>query len=421
MTHRRTRRWRAASAAALFVAAVGVAVGDAGVLLAAAVPAAYAAYPTLVQPPAPTLSVRRTVDTATPGPGETVGVSLRVRNDGAETLAAVEVADDLPATLGLEDGSPRLVSPLRPDESVTVEYTVTAHHGVHTWSAPSVTLRDRSRGHEATVEPAVAGDRAVACRPSLPDWFEAGGAARPGAGAATGRGAGGEFGRVREYRRGDAPGRVDWAQFAKTGDLRTVVSPVARAGDVVVCVDARAAAFVARTGDEPNAVAHGATAARAVAASAANRSGRVGAAVFGTRFEWAPPAGGRFERTRAAAVLDDDASHWQPPDDRTGIPESDWRAALTARLSDGASVVLATPLVDGEVAAFARRLAASRRVVVVAPDTTRGDSPGARAARLERRRRVQRLRAAGVAVVDWRPPESLAAAVERAENSGVSP
>ncbi len=420
MTYRRTRRWRAASAAALFVAAVGVAVGDAGVLLAAAVPAVYAAYPALVRPPAPTLSVRRTVSTATPGLGETVTVSLQVHNEGAESLAAVDVTDTLPAALDFTDGSPRVVAPLRPGESVTVEYAVTVHHGVHSWGPPSVTLRDRSRGHEATVEPAVAGDRTVTCRPSLPNWVEVGGVARPGAGAATGRGGGGEFGRVREYRRGDAPARVDWAQFAKTGDLRTVVSPVARAGDLVVCVDARAEAFVARTDGEPNAVASGAAAARAVAASAANEGGRVGAAVFGTRFEWTPPAGGRFERTRAATILDDDASRWQPPDDRLDTQKSDWRTALAARLSSNASVVLTTPLVDGEVAEFARRLAANRRVVVVAPDTTRGDSPGARAASLERRQRVQTLRSAGVAVVDWRPPEPLSAAVERSEGSEVS-
>jgi uncharacterized repeat protein (TIGR01451 family) len=404
------------AAVSLFVVAFGVYVADAAVLLAAIVPAAYAAYPSLVQPASPPLSVERAVEDRTPAAGETVSVTLRVRNEGATPLAAVTVADDPPGGLGV-DGDTRVASPLAPGESATVEYEVAARHGVHEWGAPSVNIRDRSGGHEAEHSSSGTGDDRIECRPTVSD-------VRPGADIvssgrrAGGRGAGVEFEHVREYRSGDAPARVDWRRFAATGDLRTVVSPAPQSGSLVVCVDARKAAFRVRGDSRPTAVAHAATAGRAVAVAAAERGVRVGAAAFGTRFDWAAPAGGRFEGTAAASVLDDRVADWRPSADAED--HGDWRQSLSSLLPPDADVVLCTPLVDGVTEGFARRLAADRRVVVVSPDVTRSDSSGTRVAALERRQRIRSLRNAGVRVVDWRPPASLAAAVERSQPGGES-
>lgn len=413
MTWERTRRWRPAAAAALFVVAVGVYVADAAVLLAAVVPAAYAAYPSLVRPPSPTVSAERTVTDRSPEAGESVAVSLRVRNDGTAPLAAVAVADNPPGTLCV-DGDTRLATPLAPGESATLEYEVTARHGVHEWESPSVVVRDRSGGHEATRSPDGGGDDRIECRPTVPALLCRAGAPQSGRRASDAGGMGSEFGHVREYRRGDAPARVDWRRFAATGDLRTVVSPVAQRGSLVVCVDARETAFRVRADDRPTAVAHAATAGRAVAAAGAERGARVGAAAFGTRFDWAPPTGGRFERSPAASVLDDRVADWQG----AGAGRGDWRQPLRSLLPATAGVVFSTPLSDRAVAAFARRLAADRRVVVVSPDVTRSDTAGTRAAELERRHRIRTLRNAGVPVVDWRPPAPLAAAVERSGAGG---
>lgn len=416
MTRERTGRWRPAAAAALFVVALGVYVADAAVLLAAVVPAAYAAYPSLVRPPSPSVSVERAVADCSPEAGETVAVSLRVRNDGTSPLAAVAVADDAPGSLGV-DGDTRLAAPLAPGESATTEYEVTTRHGVHEWGSPSVVVRDRSGGHETTRSPDTGGDDRIECRPTVPGLLCRSGAPRSGRRASDARGAGSEFGHVREYRRGDAPARVDWRRFAATGDLRTVVSPVPQRGTLVVCVDAREAAFRVRGDDHPTAVAHAATAGRAVAAAAAERGVQVGAAAFGTQFDWAPPTGGRFERSPAASVLDDRVADWQPTGGET---RDDWRQPLRSLLPAGADVVFSTPLPDGTVAAFARRLAADRSVVVVSPDVTQSDTAGTRAAGLERRHRVRTLRNAGVPVVDWRPPAPLTAAVERSGVGGGS-
>ncbi|SEW22175.1 DUF58 domain-containing protein [Halobacterium jilantaiense] len=417
MTWERTGRWRPAAAAALFVVALGVYVADAAVLLAAVVPAAYAAYPSLVRPPSPAVSVERTVADCSPDAGEPVAVSLRVRNDGTSPLAAVAVADDQPETLGV-NGDSRLATPLAPGESVTLEYEVTARYGVHEWGSPSVVVRDRSGGHETARSPVAGGDDRIECRPTVPGPLCRAGAPRSGRRASDARGAGSEFGHVREYRHGDAPARVDWRRFAATGDLRTVVSPVAQRGALVVCVDAREAAYRERAGDHPTAVAHAATAGRAVAAAAAKRGVQVGAAAFGAQFDWAAPTGGRFERSPAATVLDDRVADWQSEGRET---REGWQQSLRSLLPAGATIVFSTPLSDGAVAAFARRLATDRSVVVVSPDVTRSDTAGARAARLERRHRIRTLRNEGVPVVDWRPPAPLAAAVERSRAGGGSP
>jgi hypothetical protein len=52
-------------------------------------------------------------------------------------------------------------------------------------------------------------------------------------------------------------------------------------------------------------------------------------------------------------------------------------------------------------------------VTVVSPDPTTADTPGHRLARVQRRNRISRLRAAGLRVVDW-GEESLAAEITRA-------
>jgi uncharacterized protein (DUF58 family) len=95
-----------------------------------------------------------------------------------------------------------------------------------------------------------------------------------------------------------------------------------------------------------------------------------------------------------------------------GADDAAW---LRARVPERATVVLCTPACDDAVTALARRFESTGRpVAVVSPDPTADGTAGQRLARIERRQRLQRLRATGVPVLDWESERDLATAMARA-------
>ncbi|WP_121822904.1 DUF58 domain-containing protein [Halostella salina] len=420
---RRTGRWRPAVPAAVLLVAAGVYLGDAGVLLAAAIPAAYAAYPLLSRPPAVSLSLARTATPAAPDHGDRVTVEATLTNDGRSVLPAVAFVDGVPDHLVVVDGSPRGAAALRPGESTTVRYEVVARRGTHAFDPADVTVRDVSGGHEATLTVAADDDATteLACPPSVPEGGVPSRAGRyPGRGDAASFDAGVEFARVREYRPGDSPGRIDWGRYARDRELTTVESPAQRAATLVLCLDARPCAYRSAAAGEPHAVAYAVDAARAVGEAAIERGDRVGLAVVGESFEWIPPSGRPLAERGVGATLGEYAAA-EPPDrpPTPGAPGDSASNDLLAALPRDAHAVWFAPLVGQYVARTARRLVATGRdVTVVSPDVTTAATAGGRVARAERDARIAALRNAGVPVADWDPAEPLAAAFARAGLEG---
>jgi len=234
-----------------------------------------------------------------------------------------------------------------------------------------------------------------------------------------------EFHSVREYRRGDPLGRVDWRRLAKGGDLSTVQFREAKAAETVIVVDGRRPARVARddgfpTGAELSAYAADRTFAQLLAAG--NSVGVAALGIDGGAVEatvptdragrpWVPPGSDAATRTRAGAVLDAvvAAGDGTAAEADGGRPER----ALRERLPGRADVVLATPLADdAPVEVTTRLLAAGHDVAVVSPNVAVGDRHGATVARIERRRRVDRLRGTAATVVDWHTDRPLSTALE---------
>jgi len=78
---------------------------------------------------------------------------------------------------------------------------------------------------------------------------------------------------------------------------------------------------------------------------------------------------------------------------------------VATRLPNDAQVVFCSPLADDTAAAVARQLRArGHDVLVASPDLTGTETPYRRLAAVERRLRLDPLRARGVAVHDWTPP-----------------
>jgi uncharacterized repeat protein (TIGR01451 family) len=410
-----THRWVGVAGFALLLGGVGVLVREPGLLVAAALPVAYAAYARAGDAPTPSLAVERELADDAPEPGDTVEVTVRVRNVGERTLTDLRLVDGVPPGLAAT-GPARLGTALRPGRTAAFSYDVVAHRGDHEWDPLTAVVRDPAGAVERRV--AVACETRLRCVPR----FDAA-ADLPLRGLTTqlsGRvatdvaGTGVEFYATREYRRGDPRNRIDWNRRARTGELSTLQFREERAATVCLLVDARDPAYVAAGPDQPTAVERSLDAAGAAFGVLLDNGDRVGVAGLGDGECYLAPSSGEAHRATVREMLATHPTFSPTPGDASRLPDVDERY-LHARLPGDAQAVLFSPVADGYPVRLARRLDAyGHAVTVVSPDPTAADTPGRTLASIERRVRLSRLRAAGLRVVDWR--DGLAAALALASD-----
>ena len=411
MTNRRTRRWTLVHALAFALFAVGIYFGRPDLLLASAVGVVFAAYPHVTADPTVDVEIERRLEPTAPAHGDRVTVTVEVTNVGDETLVDLRLVDGVPSTISVSSGTPRHTAALAPGSSTTVSYEVSATHGVHRFEAATVLARDPSGGVE--VETTVEVDTELVCLPAVESPTVATQDLVPGP-VAAGRGSGVEFARVRQYRRGDAPPRIDWRRFVRTGDLATVSFRDERRVPVVCCLDARESAYRRRSDDEPHAVCFGVAALLAATGALLEDGHRVGLAALGREPCWLAPGEGADRRGEIRHLLRTHPAFETTASDDPHGDHDEQAAAIEAHLADGDVVVLCSPLTDDVVPGFATRLRAlGHPVTVVCPDVATDASVGGTVERLERASRVDALREAGVRVVEWTPGEPLAGAGRR--------
>lgn len=410
-TVRRTNRWRGVIAVALFASTVGIFAKRPLVLLAGVIGIVFAAYPHLRGPPSPELSIDRRLSDEAPGLDDEVEVTVTVRNEGAATLWDVRLVDGVPPMLSVVSGTARHTAVLRPGATTSFTYTLRAVQGTHHFDAATAFVRDVSGASE--VETTVAADTTIECTASIPPV-----PLRQQTRDLAGRivtdqgGSGIEFHRTREYQYGDPMSRVDWKRFARTDELTTVEFREERAATVVLCVDARHAAYCGRP-DEPHAVSHSLVATEGLLASLLDTRERVGLAALGREFCWLAPGGGPNHAARARHLL---ATHpafsLTPPGDGADRTVDAQVDELRKRLGSDAQVVLLSPLSDDFIARAALRLEAlGHAVTVISPDVTSAETVGERLAHVERDNGISSLRNSGVFVVDWSPDQPLGTAI----------
>lgn len=432
MTRRDTGRWNAGLAVALVTGALGLFVGNTVVFSAAAIGLCYAAYGYATRPPTLDVDVERSVADTSPMPGDEVDVTVAVRNASDEPLADLRVVDGVPDTLGVVDGSPRHMTALQPDETESFTYTVKIRRGVHEFGDATVVTRNVSgsvRGEET-----VAIESRLSCHApvdSLPLSDQT--IPYPGRVETDSTGAGLEFHSVRQYHHSDPLNRIDWRRFARTGELRTVEFRTDRAATVVVVLDARGEARVARRPEEPDGVELGTYAAGRIAGHLLDAGNRVGLAQYGSTLGYLRPGTGDAQAARIRNNLNVQSSTSIPVHDAAGataptestddgdaggaaVTDGGWRVDwLRKRIPNGAQVVFVSPLLDDAPLSLLRRLrAAGHSLRVVSPDVTTTETSGSTLERIRRRDRLSTLRSRTTDVIEWSPDEPLYAAIERA-------
>lgn len=444
----RTRRWTAWLAGAAALAGLGVAYGSPSLSAVAVVPLAYVVYGALAAPPDPQVTVERRVadDRATPGDPVAVETTVRVE----ETVGDLRVLDGVPEELAVTEGSPRDGTPVRGGDSVTLRYTITARRGSYEFDPVRVRVRSVAGSTATALDVAADGDRVVTCAPpgaTVPVTRAA--PQQVGTAAADSGGEGLEFYATREYRRGDSVSRIDWRGYAKRGELTTTTYREERRAQAVVLLDVRRPTRRSPSPGAPTGAGLAAYTAETAVAHLRAAGHEVSLAVAGVAPDavdvtvptagdavWLPEAGGvgragRVSGTvarRTRAVLGAAAAAGRRRESEAvaaggvGEPgESDHRTAadVAAAVPDDAHVVLVSPFADAAPLAYAHRLAvAGNAVTVLSPDATGDGTLGGRAARVDRRVRLDRVERFCEAVVDWPADRSLALAVARTVGPG---
>ncbi|CCQ33917.1 protein of unknown function DUF11 protein [Halorhabdus tiamatea SARL4B] len=401
---------------------LGLFVQDSGVVLTGAVPIGVAALAGLVTPPEADLAVERTVDPLHPDPGDEVTVTTTVRNDGDRTLPDLRLVDGVPEGLTVVEGSPRRGTALRPGESTTIEYTVTARRGAHEFEPLYAVVRDYA-GRSARTQLVDAGedaDRSLYCIPALQatpvtvPLFEHASESLGRIPAEGGEGV--AFYATREYRSGDPTNRIDWKRLARSPseELTTIEFREEHAATVAIAIETAGSAYTAAEPDDPTGIERSIAAARRVCGSLLGTGDRVGIASLGPTPVWVSPGTGFDHREHVERTLaTDDAFPATPPETDTFSPR--WVREFHRRFPAETQILLVSPLTDPTYHFVIHRLRAyGHPVTVLSPDVTTDETVGERFVRLERRHRIESLREAGVRVVDWGSDEELGVALTRA-------
>lgn len=411
-------RWDPGTTVALLAGAVGVLTGNTTTFLAGVVGFAYAAYRYASRVPDLEVTVERDIDERSPLPSREVGVTVTVRNDGEDTLPDLRIVDGVPDELAVISGSPRHATSLRPGEAASFSYALRARRGSHAFGPTALVARSIAGTSERRLESRVEGS--ITCETRAEDFpLPAETSSYPGHITTDSGGEGVEFYATREFQPSDPMSRIDWKRFARTRELTTIEFRETRAATVLLVVDSRTAAHVARREGEPDAVALSEYAAERLAAALLRRNDRVGLALYGPAERYLAPGGGDEQTARIRAELESTPT----PEKRIGLFNERRREranesrfdTLRKRMPDSAQVVFLSPLADEQAADAAKRFQAyGHATTVVSPDVTETDTPGGAVERIERNERIAAVRSGGVRVVSWSPDDPIRAAVSAA-------
>jgi len=353
-------------------------------------------------PDAPQLTVTRTVEPPVVTEGDSVTVSLSLRNVGKRP-ALFLVADPYPPVLHLRDGVTRCLIWLAPQDTLTLTYDLGARRGhfdfpevqataCQTWGLFSQPVSVPTHA-SLMVLPQIPALRAIPIRPRRTLGFSGPILARQG-------GAGTDMFGVREYQPGDPLRRINWRATARYHDRAfTTEFEQERITDVGLILDVRRYNAMQAHGELLLDYSVRATAALAVRLL---RDGhRVGLLFYGQGMQWVISGYGRVQQLRILRML----AAVTPATDTF----FDNLKFLSPRMFPARSqLIFISPLMLDDHVSLFRLRARGYSVLVVSPDVVAFEAASAdypplavRFARIERALLLRRLRQGGIVTVDW--------------------
>lgn len=379
-----------------------------GALLASAIPfLIYLGAGLLFGPETLDLQAERRISAERVFPGEPVEISLKVTNNGAP-LKSIIIIDQLPDELQLLTGEISIATSLSSGESVEMAYTVKAPRGyfhlreVQVEASGHFGLQRKSTSLTAEsrlfVQPRVQQLGRIKIRPRGTRVYAGFIPARKG-------GPGVEFFGVRQYQQGDPLRWINWHASARHRQSLFINEfEQERVADVGIILDSRRRSEVVANGGA-SLFEHGVQAAADLAGSFLNDGNRVGLLLYGTHLDWTIPGYGKVQRERILHSL----ARAEPG--KSLIFEK--LENLPTRLfPSNSQLVFISPLQKDDLDVLIQLRARGYALMVISPDPVTFELAGlkssdetiklaTRLARIERTLMLQKLRQAGIQVLDW--------------------
>lgn len=362
------------------------------------------------------LSVERVISDEHVAPGQPVKVELRVTNHGT-SVRQLLLLDPLPENSSLISGSAQRMVSLKKGETMRWIYTFSGKRGFHAFTRLEASACDLfglltvrqslPTTGQVLILPAAPRVRRIAIRTRATRVYSGTILARQG-------GPGVDFFGVREYQPGDPLHAVNWRVSARHSHGQALFAneyEQERVADVGIILDARRQ--VNQLGENLTIFDESILAAASLSDAFLSSGNRVGLLIYGQFINWTLPGYGKRQRERimhalARAVPGDSqafASIYIPP----------------SLFPVNSQLVFISPLIADDVQPLVNLRAQGYALIVVSPNAIRFEAAhlpasqavhqAARILSLRRRVTLQRLRHAGVQVVDWdiaRPFEQVA-------------
>lgn len=377
-----------------------------GAYLALALPVLlYLAAGLLYRPEKPQLTIERSLNAHRITPDEAVTVTLTITNQGP-LLEELYLEDVVPPSLRVIEGTPRRLTPLPPNQPLTLKYTVAGQRGLYRFSEVRLTVQDSLGLFEKTVTasapaqffvlPEIIRIKRVAIRPPRTGIYAGPVPARQG-------GPGVEFFGVREYQPGDplrwvntrASARHQEALFVNEFEQERVV-------DVGLILDARRQSDVRR--GRASMFEYSIQATAALADTFLDGGNRVGLFIYGRSLDWTFPGFGKRQRERIVRAL-------ARAQQGSGKIFESLEHLPTRLFPVRSQLVLVSPLLPQDVDMLIRLRARRYRLLIISPDPVSFERRGlpdsqtvaqaTQIAYIERQFLLTKLRQAEIRVVDW--------------------
>ena len=363
------------------------------------------------------LEVRRSLSTERALPGAPVQVTVTIHNRG-EALDEVLVQDLVPARLTVTDGSPRALISLAAGASHVLSYAVKGGRGGYAFEAITAEAKEDLGlsgslmrfpvKDQLFVFPEVTRLRHISIRPRRTRTYAGSIPARAG-------GSGIEFFGVRDYQPGDSSRAINWRVSARRAEeLFSNEFQQERVADVGIILDGRLRTNA--LGQGHTLFEHSVMAAASMADAFLFQGNRVGLLLYASFLAWTLPAYGKVQRERILQAL----ARAQPGDSQvfTALEH------IPTRLFPPESqIVVISPLTEDDILPLHQLRALGYQVMVISPNPVSLETTylkrnpavdmAVRIVSMERALLLQRVRRAGVQVLDWNISQPLDLAVQK--------
>ncbi len=350
------------------------------------------------------LVIERRLSLERAAPGQPITVTLRITNQGG-ILRQVALRDSLPDFAEVIDGSITRLLDLRKGETIEWQYTWVGRRGYHRFQGVEVIASDPlglisirqfiPTGGQVLVLPILTRVRRIVIRPRVTRVYAGNIPARQG-------GAGIDFFGVSEYQPGSPMRAINWQASARHPQALFINEyEQERVADVGIILDARLRAN--DLGENCSVFEHSVLAAASLSDAFLIAGNRVGLLIYGMYINWTNPGYGKRQRESILHAL----ARATPGESQvfSGI-------YIPHRLFPPKSqIVFVSPLLPDDIEPLIRLRAADYPLIVVSPNAIRYEAsllPNAshirqaeRILSLQRYVGLQKLRQAGVQVVDW--------------------